>query len=145
MRKINRIYVAGGSAERLTLARPWMLRLRESGLEISHDWTFSEGYERHYSLAERQRNAYLDLQGVASADLLWALVPEERGNGGQPTEVGYAYGLNIPIVLSGSKVGRCIFDTVIYPRFEKHEDAFKYILADNYDVEGAKIYDYIGV
>lgn len=141
MRKITRVFVSGASHERIDIVQPWMVRLRECGFEITHDWT-GEGYDpsRPFGLEDRQMCATLDLRGVASADVVWGIIPEERGNGGQDSELGYAYGLNVPIVLSGTRVGRNIFHLKMQPRFEKHEDAFKFLLAD--DLENAKNHNY---
>lgn len=123
-----RVYVAGGSTERLTVVRPMMNRLRSEGIVITHDWTACEGYDRGSTLDERRAWAEMDLEGVRSADLVWIMVPEVMSVGAA-VEMGAALTQRSDklIMVSGPR-NECIFYNLCNC-FAKHEDAFAEILA----------------
>jgi hypothetical protein len=122
----RRIYVAGGSTERLSVVRPWMDMLRNVGWTITHDWTESEGYDRQFTHEEQQHNAKLDLDGVLAADWVWLLVPATKSEG-LSVELGAALARGKPTVASGAHVGRSIFHTLV-PCFLRHAEAYSHLL-----------------
>lgn len=91
-----KVYVAGAWVEKDQRAVPIMHRLREAGVEITHDWTKDE----HQSSAARSdadmkpvdrfERANADQKGVVEADCVWLLAPHERGASGAWTEFGMA-------------------------------------------------------
>lgn len=120
-----RVYVAGGSSERLTVVRPIVDRLIDAGVTITHDWTRCEGYENpDYDNSKAAAN---DLRGCRMADLVWVMVPEQRSEG-QAVELGYSLALGIPLIISGPHVGRSVFHSLVRTQCETHEQAFKVIL-----------------
>jgi hypothetical protein len=74
--------------------------LRGNGHEITYDWTTHGPVYQHGTarLQEVQRN---ELQGIADADMVIALLPGGRGT---HFELGYATGLYIPILLVGHRL-----------------------------------------
>jgi len=141
LKRKTRVYVAARSEDR-ALARQWMDRLREAGLEITHDWVPDvERYmttEAMASREERIRHSELDVQGVITADVLWVLMPAESG-AGVHTELGIALGWNLAsaqarehdgsggqtfIVVSGA-LSRNIFASLAHEGYETHEEAFE--------------------
>lgn len=73
----TRIYVAGASAE-LERARAAMARVVEVGHAITHDWTRAmddAGPEHLLSNEAKEVHAFIDLEAVNRADVLWFLLP----------------------------------------------------------------------
>jgi hypothetical protein len=128
-----RIYVAGGSDERLTVVRPYVDRLIAIGHVITHDWTRCEGYERPHPARDRIRWASQDLTGVSMADVVWLIVPEAKSEGSH-AELGAALALRKRVIVSGRKVkawGR-IFTRLAHETYETHEGAFETFHARRY-------------
>jgi len=123
----HRIYVAGGSSERLAV-RGWIERLTATGLyEVTHDWTRDPGYDEPRSLERDQRAAELDIvQGVRAANLVWYLVPDNMSEGAS-FELGYAHGRRKRVLLSGRNVGRSVFHARFTKRFLGHCEAFEWL------------------
>lgn len=135
-----KVYVAGAWVEKKERAEKWIAKLREVGIEITHDWTVDEtpcapGYtDKDLPVGERRSRAEADTIGVLKADVLWLLAPTERGASGAWTELGIALGAswcnddsNLKIVASGAKHDRTIFTSLADASFRKDEDAFEYI------------------
>ncbi len=113
MRNITRVYLTGSKSD----TRPWLTRLQETGFLVT------------CSNESLEIGPVSCLRGIAGSDVLWALVSNED-SGQQDTELGYAFGLNVPIVLSG-KVGSNPFHQLMKTRFTLHDEAFKFLLADD--------------
>lgn len=94
-----KIYVAGGSAERESVASV-IAALRHAGHVITHDWTSCDGYARESVPDERRRWAREDLDGVRAADLVWLLAPAELSEGSS-AELGAVLALRKRVVVSG--------------------------------------------
>lgn len=120
-----RIYVAGGSTERLTVVRPMIDRLKAEGVDITHDWTQCEGYDRSPAPGERIGWARQDLRGVEDAHIVWVMVPKEPSTGAA-VEMGAALVHGTPIIVSGRN-GSCIFYDLCLC-FDTHEEALAEIL-----------------
>jgi hypothetical protein len=146
-----RVYVASSYADKEKLAMPWIKRLRESEITISHDWTvktketpdapdsaFAPGATNELDLPlDIQRELALeDLEGVITADVVWIVAPPTGGCGCW-IELGYAMSLRNQtwslrhqtrvapsILISGPR--RTIFASLA-EHFDAHDDAFAYI------------------
>lgn len=118
-----RIYLAGGSSERILCAE-YMRRLRERGHTITHDWTSSEGFTRQLNHSEQREEARRDFQAVLDADLVWVMIPAEKSEGSH-FELGAAVALNIPVVTSGPHrtAQHRIFPLLVTDHYESHLDA----------------------
>lgn len=125
-----KVYVAGGSDERDTVAQPMIDRLRAAGVEITHDWTRCEGYERDSATAERAEWARQDLEGVRAADIVWMMVPAERSTGAS-AEFGAALALRKRVIVSGPQARGSIF-FLLAEHFRTHEEAFTEITAGSW-------------
>ncbi len=120
-----RVYVAGGAAERLTVARPWIRRLQEEGIEVTHDWTADPGWEEPApSQASLDAAALADLDGVRRCDVFWYLAPAAKSEGAA-CELGAALALGKRVVVSGgwAEIGR-IFPGLAGVRVGTHEEGF---------------------
>jgi len=122
-----RIYVAGGSDERLSVVRPMIERLGESGFVVTHDWTRCEGYDRKYTDDELRQWARLDADGVASADVVWVMTPVMRSEGAG-TELGMAIVPGKHVIVSGPHARRNIFAMLATSIVNTHEEAFAEIV-----------------
>lgn len=108
------LYIAGSAApENLPRARAAMDAARALGFTIASDWvTIAErAGKRDADLDddERSRLAMLCEASVQGADLLWLLVPVERGGRGSWVELGIARGCGIETIASGADVRATIF------------------------------------
>ena len=124
-----RVYVAGGSDERITHARAMIDRLTKCGIIITHDWTRCEGYGRESSENERRCWAMQDIEGVRSADVVWVMVPDRRSEG-SACELGAALALGKRVIVSGPHVKQPsrIF-CLLAEDYATHEEAFAEIVA----------------
>lgn len=130
-----RIYVAGASVERRERAIPAIASLLTAGLEVTHDWTAEmekytnpEHSDEDVPETTRKRCAVLDLNGVRTADFVLLLAPNERGSSGAWIEMGFALGLQVPLVISGPRARRSIFASLAYALFETDEEAIKHLV-----------------
>ncbi len=121
-----KVYVAGGSSERAGCSM-WIARLRERGIEITHDWTACGGYGRPSSVAERLTWAHQDLEAVRRADLVWVLMPDKMSEGATGEMVG-ALILKKTVFVSGPHALResRIF-SLLARHFPAHDDALREI------------------
>lgn len=122
---MRRIYVAGGSDERLQV-RALIERLRQRGWEVTHDWTTDPGYDAPPSTNSKQRSARLDEAAVRAAEVVWVVAPREKSEGAA-VEFGLARGLGKTTVVSGPDAGRCIFWLNADRIFDNHEAAMMWL------------------
>ncbi len=99
------VYVACSSRE-LDRAKHWMAELRAVGIDVTSKWAenieeVGEANPRGASDADRFKWSRQDLADVASADVLWFLVPEEASGGGAYFEAGYAHAVGCQVFFSG--------------------------------------------
>ncbi len=123
-----RLYIAGGSDERLTVVRHFVDRVIACGVTITHDWTRCESYDRACADEDMRACAIADAKGVESADLVWIIVPSNKSEG-SATEIGIACGRKIPFIASGPRARGNIFALLAVRIFDMHEQAFDWILA----------------
>ncbi len=117
-----RVYVAGGSDERIEVARRAIDLLTARGFTVTHDWTRCEGYDREHSEEERSAWARLDVEGVKSADVVWLMAPSVKSEGAA-TEIGIAIGRGVPFVISGPRARGNIFSMLATMIFDNHVEA----------------------
>jgi hypothetical protein len=130
----RKIYVAGGWNEKDSVIRPYLDKLRQTGFEITHDWTTDivVGTDADIPPLERVRRAQEDLAGVAAADFLWLVVPGYTGSRGSWVELGFAFGLRATfkqkvIVISGVERKKSIFADLADFSFDDHDAALEFI------------------
>lgn len=125
------IYVAGGSADRATIAT-LIAELRGAGWTVTHDWTRDPGWTDPSH--PREISANEDLHGVFAARVFWLVLPEAKSEGAHfELGVAVALGFDDPsrdVVVSGpaETLGR-IFPTLADVSFDRHADALEYLLA----------------
>jgi hypothetical protein len=140
-----RIYLACPFPRAFDLARPMMKKLRDAGHSITCDWT--EGLvedpshvrkaETELSVGEQRKLARADLEGVRTADLVWALATDLGGTG-MWWEAGYCQALIdlewrpanhrvLQLVVSGPP--RTIFTSLSARTFVTHDEALAFILS----------------
>ena len=126
---LPRIYVAGGSGERLTVVQPMIRRLQAEGARITHDWTLCPGFDYDGTPAELAGWAREDLEGVRNADLVWVMVPEDKSEGAH-AELGAAIILGKTVFASGPHCysARRIFPLLASRVFATHDAAFRAIV-----------------
>lgn len=122
---MRRIYVAGGSEERL-MVRTLIERLRVRGWEVPHDWTNDPGYDAPPSTNSKRRSARLDEAAVRAAEILWVVAPREKSEGAAH-EFGMARGLGKKTMVSGPDCARCIFWLNADHVFDNHEAAMMWL------------------
>ena len=119
-----RVYVAGGASERAACG-VWIRRLREEGVEVTHDWTGDAGWEDPApSPAMLAAAAMGDLDGVRRADVLWYVAPADKSEG-SAAELGAALAWGKRVIVSGpwDGLGR-IFPGLAGERYAGHEEGF---------------------
>ena len=137
-----KVYVCGGSDERLDVVRPLIDRLTRAGVEVTHDWTRCEGYDRPSTDAERVDWARQDLDGVKRADVVWYVAPHNKSEG-STGEFCAAYALGKTVICSGPhalKASR-IF-SLLCTHYDTHESAYDALLRMAMTPQGAR--DIIG-
>jgi len=145
----NKIYIAGGWDERVTVVRPYIDKALRAGFTITLDWTLEEGIkdaDRGDSLLVsevRLRAAQMDSRAINRADIFWLLAPSYKGSSGSWWELGYAMALAAnsgvegklgghrkDIIVSGPNWKRSIFTELIQNRFDTHEEAFTFLTTE---------------
>ena len=129
-----RIYIAGGSTERLTVVRPMIERVKAAGHTITHDWTQDPGYDldRPLTKEERRDTTERDVNGVDKADVFWLMVPAQKSEGAA-FELGYAqawahaYGKDV--IVSGARASANLFTALADRVFWNHEEALVWVLS----------------
>lgn len=124
-----KLYIAGGSDERLTVIRPIIEQVKECGIEITYDWTRSPGYESRLSVVETLEQAKMDLAAVQAADLIWIVAPEAKSEG-CATELGAALILGKTVFVSGPHAIRDsrIFYLLATKWFSSHAAAHRAVI-----------------
>lgn len=124
------LYVAGGSTE-AALVASYIRRLAERGFGVTHDWTVDVLKHQAAGLSDAVlgeeialRDASRDINGVRRSHLLWLIAPAEKSEGAW-FEMGAAYGIGLPCVVSGPAAS--IFRTLATVRFSTHEEAFQWL------------------
>jgi hypothetical protein len=156
----KRIYVAGASAQ-IELIENYLDALRLAGWSITVDWCAAVRAAGNVASPEdpavRKGAALADLEGVATADVLWLVQPEGSSTStGAWVELGFglAQRMNVTmaralggdeslasrlganerpglprIVVSGTS-RKCIFSDLADYRFQSHDDALDFIKRD---------------
>lgn len=130
-----RVYVSAGSDER-AVAAGYMARLRQAGIELTHDWVQvinDHGGLTNRGLSEeaRMRIAREEVEAVEHADVFWIIVPDGPSCGCW-VELGVAYTLSqfrahTHIVASGD-IHKSVFTSLADTCFAHHEDALAAII-----------------
>jgi nucleoside 2-deoxyribosyltransferase len=126
-----KVYVAGASAERGEVSK-YMQLLRDAGITVTLDWVAiidgeDGGVSNEGLSTERRRElAKADLQGVADADIVWLIVPNNFSAGAW-VELGYAFGLGKSVIASGN-YERSIFTSHCVVEFRSHDDALAWLI-----------------
>lgn len=131
IRRRAKVYIAGGSSERLTVCRPLIESAQRAGVEIAADWTRDPGWDlgRMPTDEEFRESAGRDLAAIRRADIVWLVVPVQKSEGAA-AEIGYALALGKRLVVSGETGARNIFALLAAPgdTFARHEDAFEHVV-----------------
>lgn len=128
----NRIYVAS-AVEQMTLVEHYVGRLKESGFEMSYEWTpdvRANGFKPDVHLTQTTRRfiAKMDAKGVEDADTVWVLTPTVKHVGcGMWVELGIAIALKKRLIVSGALCRRTVFTELAEACFEDHENAFSHL------------------
>lgn len=129
---MKRVYVAGASAE-VDMVAAYAVALRGNGWQTTYDWTIDVLAARQSGEADadlsgfrRQQLARLDIRGVRDADVVWLLVPPPGRSAGAWLELGYAFGIGRPTVVSG-EWRRSIFTEMANLRYDTHGEAFAFL------------------
>lgn len=156
----KRIYVAGASAQ-IELIECLLAKLIEAGWIITVDWCAAVRAAGNVASPEdpatRRSAALLDLEGVATADVLWLVQPEGSSTStGAWVELGFALALRmnattvralhldgslaksleyttrsgLPVIVVSGTSRKCIFADLADYRFQSHDDALDYIKRD---------------
>lgn len=124
-----RVYVAGGSSERLTVVRPIIDRLSQvPGIEIIRDWTRDPGWDRPSPQALLMA-AELDINAIRRADVFWYVAPHLTSEGSH-FELGFAMALGKLVKTSGkyAHADFRIFPQLADHHYDTHEEAEKALL-----------------
>lgn len=124
-----KVYVAGSSRDLPRIKRN-MERLREAGIEITHDWVteiekVGAANPHEASTAQRDLWARADLQGAYDADLVWLCVGDDA-SWGAGFEVGYCAALGRTVVTSGPTKNSIFF--VYTYEYPNDDEAFEGII-----------------
>jgi nucleoside 2-deoxyribosyltransferase len=91
-----KVYVAGSSKE-IERAEAAIAAVRGLGFSITFDWPAmmrASAADHELTLEEQERAALISIGGVASADIVWLLIPHpSRPSAGAWFEAGYAKAL----------------------------------------------------
>ena len=130
-----KFYLAGASAEaaQVKALAEWVRRF---GGEITVAWwdsvLASKVHDRYLTEEARVEFAGQDLIGVLDADVLWLVVPEERGVGAW-VEFGFVLGCSASdpakrhrIIVSGDWK-KSIFTSLAHDKFDAHSDALAFV------------------
>lgn len=125
-----RVYIIGGSTERLEVIRPIVDRATSAGIEIAYDWTRDPGWSlgREPDRDDLRESAERCLDAVRRTDIVWLVVPRQKSEG-SVVELGLALAMNKRIVVSGECGARNIFALLVreWDRFDDHEKAFEHV------------------
>lgn len=136
----RKVYIAGGSTERVEVGQKWIQRAREAGISIVFDWTVCSSYNPNWLAGFLEKNVHKawqhvarrDFDAVMASDIVWILVPEKLSEGAA-TELGIALAARalakrrMTLVASGKSVHRNLFSRLADAQFGSHEAAFEYV------------------
>jgi len=119
-----RVYLAGGSSERLTVCRPLIERLQSAGVSV-HDWTNDPAFSlgREPTLAELRDAAHRDLHALVDAQIMWLVVPVQKSEGSAGEFLAGILNGHTTVV-SGEVGVRNVFALLADHICETHEEAF---------------------
>lgn len=130
-----KVYVAGSSAERHERSIPVIAALKAVGIEITHDWTidmqqFSNAASSDENVPDevRLRCANDDFNAIRQAHFVLFLSPDQRGSSGAWSEFGFACGMCVPIVVTGTHRKRTIFTSKADVLFETDQEGIDYLV-----------------
>lgn len=123
-----KVYVAGGSSERLTVVQPLIDRLIAAGVEVTFDWTRCGEWDRPGDEVAWFAAASADERGVHVADVVWLVMPGQKSEG-SACEWGMALALKKVCIVSGATGSRNIFTTLASRAFHDHEEALEWLLS----------------
>ena len=124
-----KVYVAGSSRD-LARIKANMARLRQAGIEITHDWVSlveNVGAANPHDASKAQRDAWAlaDLQGALDADLVWLCVGAEA-SWGAGFEIGFCLAYKRNVIASGPTKNSIFF--VYTYEYKTDDEAFEAIL-----------------
>jgi len=126
------VYIAGGSREMLTVARPMIDRLGAMPeFRVTYDWTRDPGWGQvEFTALDLANIALRDFAAVDEADIFWLMVPAERSEGAA-SEHAYRVGRKGPrgVIVSGPAAPRNPFFMLNEHLFDTHEDALQWLIA----------------
>lgn len=125
-----RVYVAGGSSERLLVQR-WIDELVRQGIKVTLDWTRDPAWDlgRTPTHEELAAIAAREEEAIDAAHMVWRLVPVAKSEG-SAHEGGYASAKGKLRIVSGEVGARNVFE--LLPdvlRFATHEEAAAHIVS----------------
>lgn len=130
--KTGGVYLAGSSMD-MDRARKWHARLTEAGVWVTSTWIESitrvgQANPRDASAQDRRRWASGCFAEVGRSTVFWSLIPDgDRPTRGKWAELGYAYGIALPIVCSGDTKSSVM--CALGFEYLSDEDAFKHVVA----------------
>lgn len=122
-----KLYIAGGSYERLTVVQPIVDRLIGAGVEITYDWTRDPGWNAPVTPEVLAAAARRDMRGIVEADVVWLVVPADKSEG-SAGELGIALALGKVCIVSGECSARNIWTTMCAVGFSSHALALEWVL-----------------
>ena len=124
------VYIAGSFRDR-NRVRNRMYQARVRGLHVVHDWPSIiesvPGEDGDLADDEARKHALGDIEAIRQAHVLWFLAPPEGEGRGSWVELGIAYQMGLPIIVSGEHARGSIF-TALGTRFADDETALDYIV-----------------
>ena len=125
-----KIYICGGSTE-LDEVASRIRQLRELGHTITYDWVTvvrangGVGNPRSATYTQRLRWSDDNIQGVETANIVWAILPKQSSFG-CAFEIGCAIGCSRPVIVSGDWRAT-IFSSQALARFDEHDRAVEWL------------------
>lgn len=119
-----RLYIAGGSDE-LEIAEHYISKARQAGAVITFDWPANiraVGNANPASVEDKRPHADECANAVRSAQCVWALMPRNKSEG-MFYELGIAYALGVPFVISGERANAHLFSAHAVRLYEHHHQA----------------------
>lgn len=125
-----KLYIAGASREAERVRRWTEIANQSSAIKIVSTWVDGaekwSGQDDTYSSQLSARIAIQDLAELASADVVWLMVPDNLPSFGAVFEVGFAHGIGKPFVASGAMAESSIF-TALGKRCSTDAEAYFYL------------------
>jgi nucleoside 2-deoxyribosyltransferase len=129
---VKAIYVAGASSE-ADLVKRYAETLESRGWRITYRWFDDVIEHRDKGIPDSALTpdqalnfAVCDRAGIMTADVVWFVMPTQKGSEGAPFEAGLATGLQKRVIVSGD-FRRLIFTTLAEQRFATHDEALAWL------------------